>query len=192
MSDVAPSTTHYRIDATASRFTVQAFATGVLSFLGHSPVFAAHDLGGELAFDDDRIANLKVDLLVKADSLEVLGDFSASDRQQIVERMWDEVLYVARHPEVIFHGEAVASERLDAGRYRIVVEGPLTLRGVTRPVRAECELLAFSDGFRLRGETRLRMSDHGIPPVTALGGTIRLRDEVRLAFDLAALVNPSE
>ena len=35
------------------------------------------------------------------------------------------------------------------------------------------------------------MSEFGIRPVTALGGTIKLKDELKLSFDLAALPEPS-
>jgi hypothetical protein len=34
---------HYRLNPGESRFTVQAFASGLLSFLGHSPTFAIRD-----------------------------------------------------------------------------------------------------------------------------------------------------
>ncbi len=184
--------TRYRIDAAASRFTVRAFATGMLSFLGHDPVFVARDLGGELTFGDDRIANLGVELVVRAASIEVTGIASASDRKQIEERMWGEVLAVASHPEVVFRGAAAAdTEKLPDGTYQIQVEGELSLRGVARPHRVACQLRAFSDGFRLGGQSAVRMSEHGIPPVTALGGSIRLKDDVRLAFDLAALSEAS-
>ena len=49
------------------------------------------------------------------------------------------------------------------------------------------ELQVFDDGLRLRGECPLRLSDYRIRPVTALGGTIRLKDELKLSFDLVGL-----
>ena len=52
---------------------------------------------------------------------------------------------------------------------------------------AEAELRLYTDGLRLIGSCPLRMSDYGIRPVTALGGSIRLKDEMRLSFDLVAL-----
>ena len=41
----------YRLDPAHSRFTVQAFAAGMLSFLGHNPTFAVRDFQGEVRFD---------------------------------------------------------------------------------------------------------------------------------------------
>ena len=58
---------------------------------------------------------------------------------------------------------------------------------MTLPHQIVAELLVFSDGLRLRGEDSLRMSDYRIRPVTALGGAIKLRDDLHLAFDIGGL-----
>ena len=41
--------TRYRLGPELSQFTVQAFASGMLSFLGHSPTFAVRDCTGMVA-----------------------------------------------------------------------------------------------------------------------------------------------
>jgi polyisoprenoid-binding protein YceI len=66
------------------------------------------------------------------------------------------------------------------------MRGELALHGVTRPHEQDAQLLLYSDGVRLTGETSLRLSDYGIRPVTALAGTIKLKDQLHLAFDLVA------
>ena len=50
---------------------------------------------------------------------------------------------------------------------------------------SNAEILVLSDGLILRGEFLLKMSEYRIRPVTALGGTIRLKDELAVSFDLA-------
>ncbi len=40
--------TRYRIDASRSEFTVQAFAEEMLSFMGHNPTFVVRRYGGEV------------------------------------------------------------------------------------------------------------------------------------------------
>ena len=73
------------------------------------------------------------------------------------------------------------------GRYRLRIGGRLTLHGVTRPHRGRrgiAGLRRCASGSAAR--TPLRLSDYRIRPVTALGGTIRLKDELRLTFDLVA------
>jgi polyisoprenoid-binding protein YceI len=180
-------TASYRFDPTRGRFTAQAFATGLLSMFGHSPTFTVRDYGGTVAFEDERIDHLRLDLTVPAGSLAVTDDVKPADRREIEERMRAEVLETPAFPEIGYRAAAVASERVEQGRYRVTLDGTLTLHGVARPHRVEAELAVFGDGVRLRGETGVRMSEFNIRPVTAVGGTIRLKDEVRLTFDLAAV-----
>lgn len=184
-------TTRYRLGPGHSRFTAQAFAAGVLSFLGHSPTFAVREFTGAVEFPDDLVANARLELTVGAGSLAVGDAVKPADRREIEGRMRAEVLEAAAFPEIAFHATAAETEKLAPGRYRMALDGPLALHGITRPLRVEAELTVFADGLRLRGETGVRMSDFAIRPVTALGGTIRLEDRVKLAFDLAAVPEAS-
>jgi polyisoprenoid-binding protein YceI len=102
-----------------------------------------------------------------------------------------EVLETAAFPEIKFAAAVVANERVSPGRYRVRVAGPLALHGVTRTQQADAELLIFDDGVRLRGESPLRLSAYGIRPMTALGSAIKLKDELKVTFDLAALPEES-
>lgn len=174
----------YSFDPGASRLTVQAFATGVLSVFGHSPTFVARELAGSLRLDAGAGHGPELDLTVPVDSLELEGRASATDRDEIVGRMRREVLDSATYPEIAFRATDVASETVVTGHYRVRLGGPLSLHGVTRHHVADAELLLFEDGLHLRGGCPLRLSDYGIRPVTALGGAIALKDELRLSFDL--------
>lgn len=180
-------TTRYRFDPARSRFTAQAFAAGLLSFVGHSPTFAVHGFRGTVEFPEDRVANLRLELIVPSGGLVAGEDVKPSDRQEIEGRMRAEVLEPARFPDIAYRAAAAGTDKLAPGRYRVTLDGTLELHGVSRPHRAAAELELFTDGVRLRGETGLKMSDFGIRPVTALAGTIRLKDEVKLVFDLAAV-----
>jgi polyisoprenoid-binding protein YceI len=180
-------TTRYRLDPGHSRFTVRAFAAGLLSFLGHSPTFAVREFAGAVEFPDDLIAKMTLELTVGAGSLAAGGEVKPSDRREIEDRMRADVLETAAFPEIAFRAAASGTEKLAQGHYRMMLDGTLSIHGTARPHRVPVELTMFPDGLRLRGETNVRMSAFGIEPVTALGGTIRLQDETKLAFDLAAL-----
>jgi polyisoprenoid-binding protein YceI len=184
-------TTRYRFDPGHSRFTARAFAAGLLSFLGHSPTFEVGDFAGVVEFPDDRSANLRPELTVGAGGLSATGEVKPADRGEIEGRMRAEVLEAVAFPEIAFRAAAASTERAATGRYRVTLAGTLALHGVARPHRVDADPEVLADGLRLRGETGLRMSDFAIRPVTALGGTIRLRDEVKLAFDPAAVPEAS-
>ena len=61
------------------------------------------------------------------------------------------------------------------------IEGTLTLRGITRPVRLQ--VLCPAPG-RYRGTAQVRQSDFGITPYSGFFGTLKLRDEVTIEFDV--------
>jgi polyisoprenoid-binding protein YceI len=179
--------TCYRLGPELSQFTVQAFATGMLSFLGHSPAFAVRDFVGAVTFEGHTIDAMRLELTVRADSLELLDKVGASDRREIEGTMRGDVLETAAYPQVRFQSDGVSGAEVASGHYRVRIAGRLALHGVTRPHTVNAEVLLFADGARLRGESVLRLSDHRIRPVAALGGTIRLKDELKVAFNLAGL-----
>ncbi len=179
--------TRYRLGPELSQFTVQAFASGMLSFLGHSPTFAVRDFTGSVAFAGGTIDTMRLELAVRAASLELLDKVRPSDRREIEGMMRGDVLEAEAYPEVRFVSEEVAGGPVAQGHYRARIAGRLSLHGVTQPHAVNAEVLHFADGVRLRGESLLRLSDYRIRPVTALGGTIRLKDEVKVAFNLAGL-----
>jgi polyisoprenoid-binding protein YceI len=180
-------TDRYRFDPTQGRFTVQAFATGLLSALGHSPTFAVRDYSGEVRFVGGEIQGTELDLTVNAESLVLEDRVSASDLGEIEDRMRRDVLETRAYREITFHGAHLAHEPIAPGRVRLRLGGPLSLHGATFPHQVDLELFIFSDGVRLRGDCPLRLSDYGIKPVTALGGAIKLKDDLRLTFDIVAL-----
>jgi polyisoprenoid-binding protein YceI len=178
-------TARYRFDPAQSRFQVHAFATGMLSVFAHSPTFGVRDFRGSLGFEGPDYRGMMLDLVVIADSLELEDRVGATDRQDIEGRMRREVLEIATFPELRYEAAGSTPDQVAGNRYRVRVNGRLTAHGVTRPHACDAEILALSDGLILRGEFPLKMSEYRINPVTALGGTIRLKDELVVSFDLA-------
>jgi polyisoprenoid-binding protein YceI len=176
----------YRLDPGHSLFTVQAFAGGVLSFLGHSPTFAVRDFQGEIRWGPTDSNDAGVEVIVGANSLELTDKVRPADREEIQGRMRREVLETAVYPEIRYGADEIAAEAVTEDHYRVRIAGSLTLHGVSNRQTVDGEMLVYDDGVRLGGEFSLRLSDFRIRPVTALGGSIRLRDDLRLSFDIVA------
>jgi polyisoprenoid-binding protein YceI len=183
-------TATYRFAPSQSTFTVQAFASGLLAVLGHSPTFAVGEFSGSVRFDPADPRSLAVALTVRAESLDLLDRVKPADRDDILGRARFDVLETDRFPEVAFRTSQAAAEPAGDGRFQAVLGGTLSLHGVERPLRIDAQMTVAPESLRLRGHLPLRMSPFGIKPVTALRGTIRLKDEVRLVFDLLALPEP--
>lgn len=177
----------YKLDPGQSRFTVHAFATGMLSMFGHNPTFAVRDFAGAVRFDGSEAKDMVLELTVQADSLDLADQVKPGDRAEIMERMRRDVLETAAFSDVRFQSTDVSGGTIAPGRYHVRIGGTLTLHGVTRPHQVDGELQVFVDGVRLRGETSLKTSDYRIKPVSALGGTIKLQDEVKLTFDVVGV-----
>ncbi len=98
-----------------------------------------------------------------------LGD---DDRREIEQNIVDEVL--GRHP-IEFRSASV--ER--AGE-RLAVRGDLTLAGRSQPVTFE---LGLAPDGRISGSATVKQTDWGIKPYTALFGTLKVADEVRVEVE---------
>ena len=103
----------------------------------------------------------------------------ADKRAEVQARMQGpEVLDGSRYPDIRF-----ASTRIDLGgadQWRVT--GDLTLHGVTRP-------LTFAVTRRdrhFRGMASIRQRDFGIRPIRIAGGTVKVKDELRIDFDIVA------
>ena len=175
----------YVIEPMISRFTVKAVATGLLSAFGHSPTIQIRDLKGEIQFHPDAIEQSSLRLVVRADSLTVADNISDKDRREIEGQMRDQVLETSKYPEIVYVTSKVARQNPDNSN-EVVLLGQLSLRGVTRPQKIPVRLALTGDLLRAFGEFSLRQTDYNIKPVTAVGGGLKVKDEVKFTFDIAA------
>jgi polyisoprenoid-binding protein YceI len=180
------SALHYTIDLAASRFTVRAFATGLLSGFGHNPVIRIRDFSGEVNFSPDNLAASSVGITISAGSFEVQNDVNEKDRAEITRTMNDEVLEVKRFPEIAFESRQVSGMKFGESLYVLKIESDLFLHGVTRPQTISANVVPADDKLRAYGEFSIKQSDFKIRLVSVAGGTLKVKDELKLAFDIIA------
>jgi polyisoprenoid-binding protein YceI len=176
----------YRIDVAMSRFTVRAFATGLFSSLGHSPTLAIRDYTGEATFVSSNPEQSAIRISVKPASLTVTDDVSQKDRADIETRMNQNVLETSSYPEIVFESIQVLANKLGDDRYAANVTGNLALHGITRQEKISAQVSVTGDVLRAYGEFTLRQGDYGIKLVSVAGGTLKVKDEVKIAFDFTA------
>lgn len=183
------SPVRYAIDTQGSNFVVQAFSTGLLSAFAHNPKIAVRDFTGEaeLVRTGATLQNATMKIHIRADSLEVIDDISASDRDEIHQRMCREVLETDSFPEILYECPRITASG-NGDRYWAALAGSLTLRGITRPLPISAKVVLDGNSLRATGEFTLRQTDYKIKLVTAAGGTIRVKDELRFTFDVMARV----
>ncbi len=186
MNEQANSLARYRIDAKQSRFVVQAFADGLLSVFGHSPTIAVCGFGGDARFSPAALAQASLLMLIQSDSLAVTGDVSEKDRREIERIMRADVLDTTRYSEIVFMSTSIALKQTADSKYQAKIAGNLTLHGVSRSHALDAQVTVNGAQLRAQGEGSLRLSDYNIKPVSALGGTLKVKDGLKLSFDIIA------
>jgi polyisoprenoid-binding protein YceI len=181
-----PAGVHYHIDGSQSRFMVHAFAGGLLSFAAHNHNIAIRDFSGDADVTYGTVEPASLNMRVKSASLAVTDKISDSDREKIETTMRNDVLETSRYPEITFQSTGVSATKLDEGKYQAKVQGNLTLHGATRSVTINARLDFGTNELHAVGEFPIRQSQFGIKPVSVAGGTIKVKDEVKLSFDITA------
>lgn len=176
----------YAIDSVASRFTARGVATGLLSAFGHNPTIALRDFTGDVWFDPARAEAARLHLRIPSASLSVANDISDKDRREMERQMRDEVLETARYPEIIYECSQASVTASGENQYAVALNGDLTLHGVTRRQTLSARMVINGDLLRAFGEFSIHQTDYDIKLVTAVGGALKLKDELKFSFDIVA------
>jgi polyisoprenoid-binding protein YceI len=175
-----------KIDAAASRFTVQAFATGLLSAFGHNPTIAIRDYDAEIQFSPDTIENASVRVTVRTSAMEVVDEMKNDDRKKLEQAMYDQVLEPNRFPTAVYQSNQITVQKDSADQWRVHVTGELSFHGVTQSLALDARVAYMGTMMRIAGQFPLRQSDYGIKPVSFAGGALKLKDELKFNFEMVA------
>jgi polyisoprenoid-binding protein YceI len=176
----------YVIDSRASRFTVQAFATGMLARMGHNPTIGIRDFSGEMKFDPDKLQAGGFHLVIKTASLSVQDDINDKDLREIERLMHKEVLDTAKFPEIVYDASGVSVAKMADTLYSATLNGNLTMHGVTRSQTIPVRVASFGTMLRASGDFSLEQTDYNIKLVSVAGGALKLKDELKFSFEIVA------
>lgn len=161
------------IDTGKSVMTVRVYKAGVFGAFGHD-----HEIVAPIHSGDADAAARRVELHVDAGALKVQDpDVSDKDRGQIQATMvGPEVLDAGKYPEIVF--KSTGAESRAQGSW--TVRGSLSLHGQTQPVTVEVK----ENAGHFVGHALLKLRDFGIKPIRIAGGTVKVKDEIRIEFDI--------
>ena len=176
----------YAADMRASQFTVQAFASGLISAVAHSPKIAIRDWTAEMNFDPGTLKDASLRVKIRAASLEVLDELRDDDRRELHRVMNQEVLESAKFPDICFQSLEVTSVRTKAEQFRVHILGDLTVHGVTNKQTLVAQVAFGLDSLRAYGEFTLLQTDYEIKIASIASGTLKLRDGLKASFYVVA------
>jgi polyisoprenoid-binding protein YceI len=162
------------IDTARSTLTVFVYKSGLFSGFADDHVIDAAIASGTISDS----APLAVTIEVRAAALRVRDpNLSAGKRQEVQTRMaGPEVLDVQKFPSISFASTEVESHGAD----NWTVTGRLTIHGQTRPAT----FAATRANGRYHGTVTLKQRDFGITPISIAGGTVKVKDELKIEFDI--------
>ena len=161
--------------AQQSTITVHVFKSGLFSGFAHNHVVVAPV--SHAAID---AAHLTAEITVVTREMKVTDpDVSAKDRAEIQSTMLGpRVLDQEKYPEIRFKSSGIKQ----AGPQHYQVAGTLELHGAKQEITFE----VTGGPEHFHGATKLKQSDFGIKPISLGGGSIKVKDQLELEFDVYA------
>lgn len=162
------------IDTAQSKLTVYVSKQGLFSFLADNHVIEA-----PLAHGTFDAARKSVDITVNAADMRVLDPQLAADKRSTVQANMEsaQVLDAAKYPTITFQSTGIEG----SGKGAWSVTGNLSLHGQTHSTTFQVQ----SDGAgHFTGSTTVRQTAYGITPIKIAGGTVSVKDDVRVQFDI--------
>src|SRR5438046_1694676 len=93
------------------------------------------------------------------------------------------ILYALLNVLIVTTHAAADGACIVSGRFR--VHGNLTIRGKTQPATIPITFMRLNDGaYRAAGQYKFTQTSFGIKPIQLAGGTIKVKDELQVEFEL--------
>ena len=188
-----PSGALYGIVGASSKIQVGVFREGLLKAFGHDHLIAAKSFSGTVRFNADKVEESSLALDIEAKSLTVLDPGEAEkDRRDVQATMLGaQVLGVESFPRITFRSTGVQQIKKTGAEWEVTVDGKLNLHGVEKPISIPVRIRLDNTRLTVHGELFIAQTDFGIKPVKVAGGTVRVKDRVKVSFTIVAERNKS-
>ncbi len=182
-----PEPAAYRVVAGESRMSVQVGTAGLFKMFGHEHDIQVKGLAGRVDWDPEAPASSRFVLEIDAASLTVADEeLSEKDRAQVQSDMEAKALALPQNPRIVFESTEVRVEKAEGASFRLKLRGTLSLRGVTKPVEVPLTLDVVEGRLTAKGEMELESQNWGVPQISAVGGSVKTKEALRLTFEIVA------
>ena len=175
------------LTASSGKLSVYTFKEGFLSSVAHDLLIEVTDFKVNLNAPAGGIHLASAEAEIQANSLKVIcamkdrqhryDTLKEKDKKDIEDATFKDVLHPDKYPTINFNSTSIQEKE---GIYH--VKGELTLHGITRPLEFDVQTTTGKD---LQGKVTLSQKDFGIKPYKALFGTLKVKNEVDVVFDLS-------
>ena len=163
----------YKLDNQSSSLTVDGTSNI------HDWTIEAENTSGtiQLDFDEEKIDDIKnLEFTVRAESL--MSGKSGMDKNTY------KALNTDKHKSITYQLRKVNSiENTSGSTYKVSTTGNLTIAGAKKEINLNFNLKSDNRKIILSGEHKLNMTYYGIDPPTAMFGSIKTGDMVKIKFE---------
>ena len=158
--------------------------------LAHDHAIQAVGWSGKATWDSDDVSACNISVTVPVNNLQVdrtetrklaglEGEVSDSQRADITKNMLAEgQLNAETHSSITFQSTECSGEG-----QKITLKGQFTLRGVTNSITVPVTV-STAEGIRIKGSFKIKATDYGFEPYSAMFGQIRNSNEMKVSLDL--------
>ncbi len=159
--------------ASDSSVAVEAFEKGPMKKRRYILFFES--FSGELSHHPENPQQSRLELKIDVSSVNCRERWlSAGKRRQVEAYARDIALAGSQFPHIFFVSKQVTEKPLRG----FVMTGDLTIRGITRPAKANLGLSPMkNDRMQIDADAYIRLSEFGIKPPSSLFGLRRVQDE---------------
>lgn len=177
----------YRIIDAQSQFTIFAGKAGLLSGMAHDHTIAVRAFTGQVIVPANGLSGATVEMEIDAHGLKVVDKgVSDKDRAEIQSEMESKVLEVSRFPKIMFKSVSVRDLKSEGKDWRLLLDGDLTLHGITKRVTIPVIANMTPEQMRASGEITIQQTDFGIKPYSKGLGAVKVKNELKISFTIVA------
>ncbi|HEY7700114.1 MAG TPA: YceI family protein, partial [Vicinamibacteria bacterium] len=145
-------------------------------------------LGGRVEWNPEAPSSSRFVLEIDAASLTVADEeLSEADRAQVQSDMQAKALDLPQNPKIVFESTEVRVEKSEGATRRLKLLGTLRLRGAAKPAEVPVTLEVAEGRLSAKGEMELDSKIWGVPQISAVGGSVKTKEELKLAYEIVAV-----
>jgi polyisoprenoid-binding protein YceI len=185
----------YQVVPEESLVRIVLYRGGTLASAGHNHVIVSHDVNGKVYLHQE-IARSGFELAMPVEKLEIdpsevrreegpdfPPDVTDSAKQGTRKNMLsDALLDAARYPDVRLSATAVEGTSLGA----LSVSALVSVKDQQHEVRVPVAVQVEGERLSASGEFKVRQTELGLKPFSALMGAVQVQDEIVVKFKLVA------
>jgi len=180
------SVSNHCLTPSSGNLFVYTFKEGLFSAVSHDLLLEVMDFKVDLNIPDGEMTSASFNLEAKSDSLNVICAMKKGKRQpRLLKRkdksdiktfMEKDVLHTSKYNKITFQSIEIQQEET-----YYLVKGQLSLHGTIKMIKFKVK---SDDRKRFKGAVILPQTNFGIKPYNALMGALKVRNRIKIGFDL--------